>query len=48
VFVRSFSRNHNQIISEPNSTLHPHYGAVVDLLFHAKNTRVEPQLIPRC
>jgi hypothetical protein len=48
VFVCFFSRNHNQINSETNSTTHPLYDVVVDLFFMLKNTWVEPRLVPRC
>jgi hypothetical protein len=36
VFVCFFSRYHNQINSEPISTIHPLYDVVVDLLFLLK------------
>jgi hypothetical protein len=32
----SFSRNHNQINSEPNLTIHPLYDVVVDLFYMIK------------
>jgi hypothetical protein len=36
MFVCFFLRNHNQINSEPNSTIHPLYDVVVNLFYMLK------------